>query len=106
MVSLVRGWGRIINQAIDNLGQVGHVVDKQRMKILYSTVLATLATSNHKTWQAEINNVGQSRMDKFNAAAKMQERKLANNPELREELYSPEENINNLLINSHRKCSH
>ncbi|MDB4351824.1 hypothetical protein OAB94_01985 [Flavobacteriaceae bacterium] len=89
--------GRIINQAIDNLGQVGHVVDKQRMKILYSTVLATLATSNHKTWQAEINNVGQSRMDKFNAAAKMQERKLANNPELREELYSPEENINNLF---------
>ena len=89
--------GRIINQAIDNLGQVGHVVDKQRMKILYSTVLATLATNDHETWQAEINNVGQSRMDRFNAAAKMQERKLANNPELREELYSPKENINNLF---------
>lgn len=89
--------GRIINQAIDNLGQVGHVVDKQRMKILYSTVLATLATSDYSTWQAEINNVGQSRMDKFNAAAKMQERKLANNPELREEIYSPDENINNLF---------
>ena len=89
--------GRIINQAVDNLGQVGHVVDKQRMKILYSTVLATLVTGDYSTWQAEINNVGQSRMDRFNAAAKMQERKLANNPELREELYSPGENINNLF---------
>lgn len=89
--------GRIINQAIDNLGQVGHVVDKQRMKILYSTVLATLATSDYSTWQAEINNVGQFRMDRFKAAAKMQERRLANNPELREERYSPRENINNLF---------
>jgi len=89
--------GRIINKAINNLGQVGHVVDKQRMKILYSTVLDTLATNNYETWQAEINNVGQSRMDKFNAAAKMQERRLANNPNLREELYSPGENINNLF---------
>jgi hypothetical protein len=89
--------GRIINQAIDNLGQVGHVVDKQRMKILYSTVLATLVTGDYSTWQAEINNVGQSRMDNFNAAAKMQERKLANNPEMREEIYSPGENINNLF---------
>ena len=89
--------GRIINEAIDNLGQVGHVVDKQRMKILYSTVLATLVTGDYSTWQAEINNVGQSRMDKFNAAAKMQERKLANNPEMREEIYNPGENINNLF---------
>ena len=89
--------GKIIDEAINNLGQVGHVVDKQRMKILYSTALATLLSNDHTTWQAEINNVGQSRMNKFNAAAKMQERRMENNPQLNEELYIPQENINNLM---------
>lgn len=89
--------GRVIKQAINNLSQVGHVVDKQRMKILYSTALEPLVSGKETTWKAEINNVGQSRMNKFNAAAKMQERRLANNPGLREELYSPRENMNNLF---------
>lgn len=89
--------GKVINEAVYNLSQVGHVVDKQRMKIVYSTALATLVTGDFSTWQAEINNVGQTRMNNFNAAAKMQERKLEDNPDPSVEIYSPQQNINKLF---------
>ena len=57
-----------------NQGTVGHVVDKRRAKILFSTILPVLRGAqgdvSHDSWQAEINNIGRSRLNKFNAAQK------------------------------------
>ena len=64
-------FGRVIESAMENLGQVANVVDKQRAKILFATVLPVLRDGNHESWQAEINNMGKSKLDKFQAAEEL-----------------------------------
>ena len=64
---------KILKQAINNMNQVPNVVDKQRAKILLSTILPVLsATSELDPTLAdafsEINNVGPSKQAQFDAA--------------------------------------
>ena len=94
-------FGKEIPSAIHNLGQVPNVVDKQRAKILFTTALPIFANGNHNSWQADINNIGQGKINKFVAAQKQyqKEREAAqlegkpfNKPE-----YSPEENLASIM---------
>ena len=50
-----------------NASTIGHVVDKQRTKILYSTILPVLLSEDYTTWQAEIYGVGTSKHNDFKA---------------------------------------
>ena len=60
---------KTIVQATENLSSVPNVVDRQREKILYLTILPVLSGEmDYTTWQAEVNNIGASKMDKFIAA--------------------------------------
>ena len=67
-------FGEAIEVAMHNLGTVPNVVDKQRAKILLSTVLPVFRGGpggiSHNSWQAEINNIGESKLLKFKAAEK------------------------------------
>jgi len=60
-------FGKVIEGAMQNLAQVPNVVDKQRMKILFSTALPTLKTMNFDSWQATINNIGADKRAKYEA---------------------------------------
>ena len=65
-----------IQEATRNLNSVPNVVDKQRLRILFSTILPVLAGQldiNHPF--AEINNIGRGKMEKFQAAEAAQIRK-------------------------------
>ena len=61
-------YGKAIEDAMVNLSQVPNVVDKQRAKILYSTILPVLASGDYSTWMAEINNMGPSKLQAYEAA--------------------------------------
>ena len=89
-------FGGVINEAKRNLAQVPNVVDKQRAKILFSTVLPVLASGDHSTWMAEINNFGPSKLKKYAAAKRDQELRFKNNPDLEEEIYDPEQVMGDL----------
>ena len=57
-----------IRSAMDNLARVPNVVDKQRMKILFSTALPVLQTMNEggiDRWEATINNIGKDKEAKY-----------------------------------------
>ena len=56
-----------IGAAMKNLSSVPNVVDKQRMKILFSTALPVLKTMNEggiDRWEATINNIGKDKQAK------------------------------------------
>ena len=62
-----------IREAMDNLARVPNVVDKQRMKILFSTALPVLQSINEggiDRWEAEINNIGAKKKAKYQAKHK------------------------------------
>ena len=80
-----------IQEATRNLATVPNVVDKQRAKILYSTILPVLLSGDHNTWMAEINNFGPSKLKKYAAALKDQQRKKATDPDFDEEPYNPDQ---------------
>ena len=65
-------FGKVIQESGRNMGQIPNVVNKQRARILYSTVLPTVQNLNNPevfdTWQAEINNIGASKLAKYQAA--------------------------------------
>ena len=54
-----------IRSAMDNLARVPNVVDKQRMKILFSTALPVLQNMDFTGWQATINNIGKDKEAKY-----------------------------------------
>ena len=63
-------FGKTIEDAMKNLAQVPNVVDKQRMKILFSTALPVLKTMNEggiDRWEATINNIGSDKRAKYEA---------------------------------------
>ena len=69
-------FGNTIENAMKNLAQVPNVVDKQRMKILFSTALPVLQNINQggiDTWQATINNIGKDKLAKYTAHHKSAE---------------------------------
>ena len=65
----------LIEESTRNLNSVANVVDVQRMKILFSTILPHLRGDQdaNPVW-AEINNIGRSASEKFAAAQKAAER--------------------------------
>ena len=83
-------FSRVIEQARRNLATVPNVVDKQRGKILLSTILPVLQTRDHSTWMAEINNFGPSKQQAYAAARKDWERRQQENPGSVEEEYNPQ----------------
>ena len=68
-------FGKAIEEAMVNLAKVPNVVDKQRAKILYSTILPVLAAGDYNNWMAEINNIGPSKIQKYAAEAAEKVRK-------------------------------
>ena len=67
-------FSKTIEDAMKNLATVPNVVDKQRGKILFATVLPVLSGQVNPAdpvsgWKATINNVGQDKVDQFNAKA-------------------------------------
>ena len=69
---------RVLEAATKNLSEVPNVVDKQRERILYATILPVL--SGQVDWSsplAEINNMGTSKMQSFQAAESKYHRKVA-----------------------------
>ena len=83
-------FSKVIENARRNLSTVPNVVDKQRAKILLSTVLPVLQSGDHSTWMAEINNFGPSKQQAYAAARKDWERRQRENPESVEEEYNPQ----------------
>ena len=83
-------FSRVIEQARRNLSTVPNVVDKQRGKILLSTILPVLQTRDHSTWMAEINNFGPSKQQTYAAARKDWERRQRENPNSVEDEYNPQ----------------
>ena len=57
-------FSKVINDAMSNLAQVPNVVNKNRLKVLYSTVLPVMQGLQQDpqtaltSWEAEINNIG------------------------------------------------
>ena len=64
---------RVLREATRNLNEVANVVDKQRMKILYTTTLPVLSGAMPEgdpltAVYGDMNNVGPDKMSEFNAA--------------------------------------
>ena len=96
-------FGGTIEAARNNLAQVPNVVDKQRAKILLSTILPVLADPsasrdpNHPhAWMAEINNIGPDKYRSYIAAEKSAQRKMQENPNIQVD-YNKEEVMNSLI---------
>ena len=87
--------GRMLKESIRNLSSIAHVVDKQRLSILFATSLNVLAQNDTTSWEAEINGVGESALDKFNASKTMQNIRFDNDPDLQyeEAVYDVEQNM-------------
>ena len=67
--------GNAIESAMINLAQVPNVVDKQRAKLLFSTILPVLRDGSHDTWQAGVNHMGQGKIQSFQATKNTLDRK-------------------------------
>ena len=93
-------FSKTIESAMYNLSQVPNVVDKQRAKILLSTILPVLQSGDNSTWQAEINNVGPSKVQSYEAAEKDYYRRQAQaqqeGRQFTEEPYSARQTISDL----------
>lgn len=87
--------GRMLKESIKNLSSIAHVVDKQRLSILFATSLNVLAQDNVTSWESEINGVGESALDKFNASKIMQDKRFEKDPSLKykEATYDVEQNM-------------
>ena len=60
-------FSKTIEDAMRNLAQVPNVVDMQRLRIMYSTALPVLKTSNFNSVSARINNIGDDKRKKYEA---------------------------------------
>ena len=96
-------FGAVINEARKNFAQVPNVVDKQRAKILLSTILPVLTDPtasrdpNHpNAWMAEINNIGPDKYRTYVAAEKSANRKMQENPKLQID-YDKDKVMNSLV---------
>ena len=60
---------QVLQEATRNLNSVANVVDPQRLRVLYTTILPVLAGQlDFASWEATINNIGEKQMQKFVAA--------------------------------------
>ena len=71
--------GSEIDQAIENLESVGSRVNNRRAKIALSTLLPILASNvdSPRSWVDEMYNIGNQKLDMFNASKKLEEIKMA-----------------------------
>ena len=87
---------KILKEAAHNMNKVANVVDTQRAKILFSTILPVLAGAEIDprlaSAFAHINNIGDAQQSKFNAA---EQADLAK-PEAERDGYSAENNMREL----------
>ena len=60
-------FGRVLEESMKNMGTVPNVVDAQRLRVLYSTALPVLKTSNYDSVSARINNIGADKRAKYEA---------------------------------------
>ena len=68
----------VLQEATRNLNSVPNVVDTQRLRILYTTILPVLSGElDFNTWQAGINNIGKDKMASFAAEQNRRERVVA-----------------------------
>ena len=81
-------FGSTIQQAMENLGNVPNVVDKQRSKILYLLALPTLtaltpetAAEVSETWQAHALGLGAKKLQELRAKEQALWTEYKNNPE-------------------------
>ena len=59
---------KVLTEAAENLNAVPNVVDKQRLRILYTTALPVISGQvQHNTWQGAINNMGPDQASEFQA---------------------------------------
>lgn len=63
-------FGKVLEDAMRNLGQVPNVVDAQRLRVLYSTALPVLKTSNINSVSARINNIGSNKLSEYEVRAR------------------------------------
>ena len=91
---------RKTQEAVANLGSIPNVVDKQREKILYSTIIPVLQGSQNPNAAlfGTINNIGESQMNKFRGLEKKDYEARAKDPEAAEgKPYSAQANMENLM---------
>ena len=82
---------QLIEQSTRNMSTIPNVVDPQRMKILFTTILPLLKGDSGNPIWAEINNIGESQAKKFAAEAKKKAREG--------EVYDPTKQMENLIKN-------
>lgn len=89
-------YGKKIPEAMENLSTVGNMVHERSAMVMLATVLPVLASGDHTTWMAEINNMGPSKLNKFAGKAQQDqarveaERAKGNQADLE---YDPDENM-------------
>ena len=86
---------RRTNQAVKNLASIPNVVDKQREKILYSTMLPVLQGAQNPLSDlfGTVNNLGQAQANKFNALEKQDAELRASGQIVEGKPYSAFENM-------------
>ena len=68
----------VLEEATRNLNAVPNVVDAQRLRVLYTTILPVLAGQlDHTSWEATINNIGKKQWAKYSAEETRDQRKRA-----------------------------
>ena len=87
-------FGNEVEEAINNLENMGMKVDKQRAKIMLATLLPVLAAKKGTPlgWTANMYNVGSAKLDVFNASANLEQIMIAEGrtaPLREEQLYNP-----------------
>lgn len=70
--------GSELQEAIDNLESVENKVNKRRMKVLISTLIPALMNPENNMMYANMYNIGNQKLDKFNAAMELERRQIAN----------------------------
>lgn len=62
-----QSFGKVIEQSMHNMSQIPNVVDKQRLRILYSTALPILQSGDFSNPIANLHNVGPAKVAEYTA---------------------------------------
>ena len=77
-------FGKTVAQAMINAATIPNVVDKQRTSLMYATLLPVLKGDvDHRSWQAEIYNIGLDKIEDLQVSAAAQEAKASANPKIK-----------------------
>ena len=77
-------FGKTITDAMINASTIPNVVDKQRAKLLYATILPVLKGDiDHSSWQAAMYNMGTDKLNELKVSANNQLIKQSTNPKIK-----------------------